>query len=72
MLNASILNQKLLCYEQDLEDTIVKNIGSMDDSGLQTCLQHENMLCSFFQYKIIGTEHMFTILYNFWWDVNQP
>ena len=32
---------------------------SMDNSGVQTCLQHETCL---FQYKTIGSEHVFTSL----------
>ena len=31
----------------------------MDTSGTQTCIQHETCL---FQYKTIGSEHMFTSL----------
>ena len=37
----------------------VSHTFSMDDSGVQTCLQHETHL---FQYKTIGSEHMFTSL----------
>ena len=34
----------------------ISHTFSMDDSGVQTCLQHKNM------YKIIGSERMFTSL----------
>ena len=37
----------------------ISHTFSMDDSGTQTCLQHENMLVPD---KTIGSEHMFTSL----------
>ena len=37
----------------------ISHTFSMDDSGVQACLQHENMLVSV---QTIGSEHVFTSL----------
>ena len=53
IIKSALIRQEQVSYEA----LKISHTFSMEDSGMQTCLQHENKQC-----KTIGSEHMFTSL----------